>query len=266
MRMPDCRIITISQEKGGVGKTTSSANISVILADRGFKVLLVDLDPQGCLTHLVFGEDDQPEDFLDAKSCPTNTHSLFDPKVDSKPIQISDNIDFFATSFSLADIQCTAGADPMFDFQEKLDGFRNDYDFILIDCLPSYGMLVDSTLLTADYLIIPTELVPLSHKSTCQLIEKVKKVKKRSNPNLKVLGIYVPICNSNLRNIEKIYLSKFLSEFPELLCETRISASTNVSESQHYCFSLQDYRKASKQYKEYEKLVDEILDRMEACK
>ena len=180
--------LVVSNQKGGVGKTVSVANIGFLLARAGRRVLIVDADPQASISiHL--GVD--PHE-CELAGC-SLSRVLFNDRVTREAIVpvCDDQFDLLPCSIDLADADANLAREPngTLVLREKLDEVRNDYDFILVDCPPNLGVLTVSALNAADQLLIPSQTEMLSLMGIPKLLENVAKVRRRVNPRIGLLGI-----------------------------------------------------------------------------
>jgi chromosome partitioning protein len=181
-------ILAVSNQKGGVGKTVSVANVGFLLARAGKRVLIVDSDPQASISiHLG----------VDPHECELSKASLsqvlFNDRATREAIVpvCDEQLDLLACSIDLADADANLAREPngTLVLREKLDEVRDDYDFILVDCPPNLGVLTVSALNAADQLLIPSQTEMLSLMGIPKLLENVAKVRRRVNPRIGLLGI-----------------------------------------------------------------------------
>lgn len=195
--MKECKVIAITNQKGGVGKTTTAVNLSVGLARQGKKVLLIDMDPQGSLTlSLGFRK---PDDLYPTVSDVMKNIAENGEVAQDFPVQRNDEGVFLMPAnieLSGMEVRLVNEMSREQVLRSYVDSVRDQYDFILIDCMPSLGMLTLNALCAADSVIIPTQPEFLSAKGLEQLIGTIGRVKKRMNPGLKIDGILLTMVDT----------------------------------------------------------------------
>lgn len=193
----------------------------------------------------------------------SNTIQLYLGEKESKPYIYTDNLSIFGSSKHLAEISNKEIVDVGFEFKDLVQSFT-DYDYTIIDCLPSFGTMMTSALMTADYMFIPTTLDDYSVKGIEHLIETAMNIKKRLNPNLGILGI---LCNSvDGRDVlvERHFLEQLQEKFGDFVLATQVTQSKKVWEANALQKSMSEYDPKCAQARQYEALVTELLSRMEA--
>ena len=203
--MEQCRVIAITNQKGGVGKTTTTVNLGVGLAKQGKRVLLIDADPQGSLT-ISLGErnpDQLSETLSDVMECIINDKSLpenFGLLRSSEGVDLMPaNIELSGTEVGLFNVMSRE-----YVLKSYIDSVSKNYDYILIDCMPSLGMMTINALAAADRVIIPSQPSFLSTKGLNQLMHSVAKVKRQINPRLNIDGILLTMVDNRTNNAKAI--------------------------------------------------------------
>ena len=176
-------VISISNHKGGVGKTTSTINIGAGLNRLGYRVLLIDLDPQANLTQSLGVESPDVPSIYDSLR---GEFSLI-------PIVIGEGLELIQSTLDLsgAEVELSGEAGREFILKELLDEVDKDYDFILIDSAPSLGLLTINGLTASDYVIVPLQAQYLALQGLAKLMEVIEKIKKRLNKSLAIGGVFL---------------------------------------------------------------------------
>lgn len=203
--MDNCKVIAITNQKGGVGKTTTTVNLGVGLACNRKKVILIDADPQGSLT-ISLGI--KNPDALDVSLA-----TVMDAAIEDRPMDESAGILHHGEGVDIlpSNIELSGMETGLFNIMSReyvlrnyIDSVRKNYDYILIDCMPSLGMMTINALVAADSVIIPSQPSFLSTKGLNLLLHSINKVKRSINPSLKIDGILFTMVDSRTNNAKDI--------------------------------------------------------------
>ena len=262
-----CKIISIANQKGGVGKTTTAMNVGVALRLMGKRVLLIDLDPQANLsTYLGFTNDegDPVDDY------PTISHLMMvnigqGNKLDDIKKYIRHNelndIDYIPSDINLANADCyLAGALSRETVLRRMlsKELIGAYDYIIIDCLPSLGVLLMNALVASDGIIIPVQAQKFAFDGLGMLNSIFDQVKATLKPELKLLGVLPTMVDRT--NASKRVIDKLRESYPDELFETVIHRATEATESTNKHRSLCLYK--NRLGDEYKALAAEIIERV----
>ena len=250
-------IISMCNQKGGVGKTTSTINMGACLADYGRKVLLVDLDPQGALSAgLGLGHDEIDDTIYDVMlDSQVSIHSAIVhtgvPGLDLVPA----NIDL-----SAAEIQMVNEVGREHTLARALRPVMKDYDFIIIDCQPSLGLLTVNALACSHGVIIPMECEFFSLRGLALLTDTVEKVAERINFDLEVIGILVTMFDRRTKHAREV-MSRVVEYFDEKVFDTVITRTVRFPETSVAGEPITTWAPSSQAAKQYRDLAAEVIER-----
>lgn len=250
------RIVALANQKGGVGKTTSAVNTSAILALRGFRVLLIDADPQGNATSS-FG--------IDKTSLPGSTYDVLVEGAAIAECIVPDarpGLDLLATDASLAaaEVELVGIDQRERQLAHAFTAIRTQYDIVLIDCPPSLGLLTVNALTAADSVIIPIQCEFLALEGMTQLITTIDLVRRQLNPSLDILGILMTMFDARTR-LSTLVVDEVRRHFPDRVFDSVVPRSVRLAEAPSYGQSIAEYDAASKGSSAYNAFVDELIVR-----
>ena len=259
--MSHCNVIAISNQKGGTTKTTTTASLGVALAMEGKKVLLVDADPQGDLTTSLGWQ--SPDDI----EITLSTHlekAMKDEPIDPKKGILThiEGVDLMPANIELSGIEMglVTAMSREFAMKSWLDQIKKDYDYVLIDCMPSLGMITINALTAADSVIIPVQAQYLPAKGMTQLVKTINRVKRQINPSLKVEGILLTLVDArtNLARQTAEYLKGTYGSVLKIF-GTSIPMSVKAAETSAFGKSIFTHEKSGKVAEAYAGLAKEVI-------
>ncbi len=248
------RIISIVNQKGGVGKTTTSVNLAAYLAHLGKSVLLIDLDPQAnASSGLGINHQTITHGLYEVMIGPTNLIDIIHPTVhDSLHIAPANQ------NLAAANIELTSHEDREFKLLNILKEVNHQYDYIIIDSPPSLGILAINGLVAADEILIPVQCEYYALEGLSQLLNTINLVKENIKPSLKILGALMTMYDDK-HNLTQEIFDELYRYFPNRIFRTVIPRNIRLAEAPSYGRSILHYDKKSKGARAYEKLAREII-------
>lgn len=249
------KVIAVANQKGGVGKTTSTVNLAAALGDLGKKVLLVDADPQGNATSGLG---------INKRSVSKSIYDLLIGDGTAKEAILSTDyksLDILPANISLAgaEIELVESEGREARLKKGFLPIRYDYDFILIDCPPSLGLLTLNALTAADTVLVPAQCEYFALEGLSQLIATVRTVKRLYNPGIDIEGVLLTMYDGRL-NLTMQVVSEIKKYFPRKVYKTVIPRNVRISEAPSYGQPVLYYDKNSKGSEAYRELAAEVLE------
>jgi chromosome partitioning protein len=249
-------VISIANQKGGVGKTTTAINLAAAMAMRGRKTLLIDLDPQA----------NSSMTFLDVRSLTCSMYDVLGGTVALKDVIVASpvsNLDVAPSRIALAKLetQLVGELDAHFRLKDRLEPVRDVYEFVVIDTPPALGLITVNALVASTHLLIPVQSSYFALEGTDDLLETVDRIRARPNPELKLLGAVITLHDKRTTLARDV--QKAVSEvFGGRVFETTITKSIRLEESPAHRESIFTFAPQSSGAYEYYRLCEEVIERV----
>lgn len=250
-------ILAIANQKGGVGKTTTAINLGAALAQKGMRVLLVDLDPQGNCSLSYLDRDGMERSVYEA---------LVEPNLSLKDVIVKSsmpNLDIAPSRISLAKLESrlVGELDSHFRLKDRMKEVLPTYKYVIIDTPPTLGLLTINALVAATHLLVPVQSSYFSLEGTDDLLETFEKVRSRPNPDLELLGVLITLHDKRTvlgRDIKK----QIINVFGDKVFKTVISKNVRLEESPAYKESIFSFAPDSSGALDYYRLSEEVIGRV----
>lgn len=248
------KIISFANQKGGVGKTTSAINLAAGLGLRGYKVLVVDIDPQGNATSGLG---------VNKREYPISTYNLMVTGASLNEVRVQTaykNLDILPSNINLAgvEIELVELSERSYRLKQALAAAKAEYDYIIIDCPPSLGLITINAFSASDTILVPLQCEYYAMEGVSQLIATVRQVKRMYNPDIAIEGILLTMYDTRL-NLTVQVASEVKQYFGDKVYKTVIPRNVRLSEAPSYGKPIQYYDSLSKGAESYTDLTSEFI-------
>lgn len=260
-------IFAVTNQKGGVGKTTTVLNIGVFLAIKEKRVLLIDIDPQANLSSGL-GITHEPNEIEDLNNKSYKTvYDLLVNRIPAKEVIQKtriENLSIIPSGIELAgaEVELVGALSRENILKRSLEEIKDDFDYILIDCPPSLGLLTINSLVSSDQVLIPVQSEYFALEGLGQLINTIKLIKGSLNPSMDIGGVILTMYD-NRTNLSRDVASEIEKYFDAKLFKSVIPRNIKLSEAPSHGLSIYEYARASAGGLAYENLTDEIIGRFD---
>lgn len=251
------KVITITNQKGGVGKTTTSINLAFYLAKSGKDTLLIDFDPQGnASSGLGIDKRELDKSMCDVMLNEVELAEIITKVEKNKHLYIAPTIPELAN----VEVQMAEMEDKFRILKHAIDSVSDKYEYVIIDSPPSLSLLTVNGMIAADYLLLPVQTEFYALEGVAQLLESMNLVKKAMNPDLKLLGVLATMYDRRT-SLSSEVLAEVKKYFKEKVFDTTIPRNVRLAEAPSHGVAIGQYDRFSKGAKAYRSLAEEVIER-----